>query len=401
MTDNSTTPIRRIYTRDNLPVLRSMDSETVDLIYLDPPFNSGRQWVKRIQAAKEEVDISFKDTWDLDDIRADYEYIMWRDCPDAVALIDAMAKVNGDSWKSYLTYMGVRILEMHRILKPTGSIYYHCDPTMSHGVKLLIDAIFGNDNFRNEVLWCYRTGGISRRWLAKKHDVILVYGKDKEISTFNIVKEKSYLSHKYGFKNIEIYRDAKGFYTLTSLRDWWVIDALRGNMKQAVGYPTQKPLELLERVIESSSNEGDLVLDPFCGCATTCVAAEHLGRNWIGIDLSKVARELVISRLEKDVVKPLVDPYAAVETPTGLPKRTDLKRTDDDNIRSKKYEQQNGKCARCDRKIDLKDLTIDLIIGTENGGQDEDQNIQLLCTSCNSEKGARGMEYLIKKIAAR
>ena len=147
MQSNFLLPQRAIYTGDNLPFLRSMDSETADLIYLDPPFNSGKQWANPVQAAGRRAMAEFKDTWDLSDIHADHEYEMARYFPEAVDLIDAMARVNGESWKAYLIYMGVRLLEMRRVLKPTGSIYYHCDPVMSHGVKLLMDAIFGREKF--------------------------------------------------------------------------------------------------------------------------------------------------------------------------------------------------------------------------------------------------------------
>ena len=170
MQSNFLLPQRAIYTGDNLPFLRSMDSETADLIYLDPPFNSGKQWANPVQAAGRRAMAEFKDTWDLSDIHADHEYEMARYFPEAVDLIDAMARVNGESWKAYLIYMGVRLLEMRRVLKPTGSIYYHCDPVMSHGVKLLMDAIFGRANFRNEIVWCYTGPSAIKTGFPRKHD---------------------------------------------------------------------------------------------------------------------------------------------------------------------------------------------------------------------------------------
>ena len=135
--------IRRIYTGDNLPILRGMDSETADLIYLDPPFNSGKQWENPVEAGGRKALASFKDTWELSDSHPDEEYALGQQYPATLPLIDSLYAINGGSWKAYLIYMGVRLAEMRRILKPTGSIYFHCDPVMSHGVKLLMDAIFG------------------------------------------------------------------------------------------------------------------------------------------------------------------------------------------------------------------------------------------------------------------
>ena len=296
-------PNRTLYTADNLPVLRSMNSNSIDLIYLDPPFNTGRTFANPIKAGSKKAIASFEDTWRLADIHEDEKSELAVRYPRTASIIDSMQIINDDSWAAYLIYMGIRIAEMRRILKESGSIYFHCDPTMSHGVKLLMDSIFGKKNFRNEIVWCYRTGGVSKKWFGRKHDVILYYAKnsDAKLTVFNLLKEKSYLTHKYGFKNIEILEDAQGPYTMAGMRDWWAIDALRGNQPESTGYPTQKPLALLRRIIEASSNKGDMVLDPFCGCATTCVAAERLGRQWVGIDWSDEAAELVVSRLKKDV----------------------------------------------------------------------------------------------------
>lgn len=195
-----------------------------------------------------------------------------------------------------------RLRELHRVLVPTGSLYLHCDPTMSHYAKVLLDAIFAEDRggFLNEIVWSYRTGGTSKRWFGRKHDTILLYVKDAAAHTFNAGKEKSYLQHKYGFKNVEIFQEPapdSRFYTMVGQRDVWTIDALRGNQPEAVGYPTQKPLALMHRIVAASSNEGDLVLDPYCGCGTTLVAAQQLGRRWIGIDCASAAIELARQRL--------------------------------------------------------------------------------------------------------
>lgn len=266
--------------------------ESVDLIYLDPPFNSkrlynafhgGAQWV------------AFDDTWrwheaidDFDEVASD---------PSLAPTMEGLRRIHGEgSEMAYLSYMANRLRECRRSLKPTGSLYLHCDPTMSHSLKLILDGIFGKQNFRNEIVWAYRTGGVSKQWFGRKHDVLFFYVKSGSYC-FNLIKEKSYLTHKYGFKNIEIKKDRKGWYTETFCRDWWVIEALRGNHPEISGYPTQKPMALLERIIKASSNEGDVVLDPFCGCGTTLHAAQGLHRSWIGIDVCVTACKVIEKRL--------------------------------------------------------------------------------------------------------
>ena len=166
-------------------------------------------------------------------------------------------------------------------------------------MKLLLDAIFGAGNFHNEIVWYYKTGGVSKRWFGRKHDTILFYSKGDHY-TFHPQQEKSYLSHKYGFSNIDIEEDDRGYFRRVAMRDVWDIPALRGNQPEATGFPTQKPLTLYERIIKASSNEGDIVLDPFCGSGTTVVAAERLGRQWLAMDLWDGAYEMLVGRLEAE-----------------------------------------------------------------------------------------------------
>ena len=201
--------------------------------------------------------------------------------------------------------MAVRLFELHRILKPAGSIYLHCDPTASHYLKLLMDGIFGKDSFRNEVIWSYRTGGTSRNRFARKHDVLLYYAARG--ATFNGQKEKAYTRNKsrraglinYGAGKAIFHEDEDGVYNLVCMRDVWNMPYLNSQARERLGYPTQKPLALLDRIIKISSNPGDIVLDPFCGCATALVAAERLGRQWAG-DLSPLAVNLVTNRITED-----------------------------------------------------------------------------------------------------
>lgn len=262
----------------------------MDLIYADPPFNSNRDYA------------TFTDTWRWD--ATAYADVISR-LPDRPArILEAFHTLLGpNSALAYLVHLAPRLAELHRVLAPTGSLYLHCDPTMSHYSKVLLDAQFAGDSggFLNEIVWSYRTGGTSRRWFGRKHDILLLYVKDSAAHTFNASKEKSYLTHRYGFKNVEIFREPapdSRYYTMVGLRDVWSIDALRGNQPEALGYPTQKPVALMQRIVTTSSNQGDLVLDPYCGSGTTLAVAQQLDRHWLGIDISSTAIELSARRLK-------------------------------------------------------------------------------------------------------
>jgi len=306
--------MNKLYYGDCLTIMQGMKPESVDLIYLDPPFNSDRAYnnIYKDETGRPLPDQieAFCDMWTLDTER---ERAIRR-LPELLLNAGMSADVV-DFWNqwmnalraarpkllAYLSYMMERLLVMKAILKPTGCIYLHCDPTASHYIKIMMDSVFGYDNFRNEIVWFYKTGGTSKRWFSKKHDTILFYSKTSSY-LYNLQKEKSYLTHKYGFSNVDILEDDKGYYTVVGMRDVWDIPALRGNQTESMNFKTQKPLELLNRIIKSSSNQGDLVLDPFCGCATTLEAAQTLGRRWIGIDIAihavkRVARVRLQDRL--------------------------------------------------------------------------------------------------------
>ena len=288
---------RTIYIGDNLDVMRDMPSSSVDLIYLDPPFNSNRNY--------ESNGASFKDTWKLSDVDALHYSQISDGCPRLYEVIRCAQVVYGDGMMAYLTMIGVRMLEMERLLKPAGSIYLHCDPTAGAYLRLLMDAVFGKDNFRNEIIW--RIGWVSgfktqkRGWI-RNHDTILYYASPEAAKKFN----KEYLPYPDGYVRRDGKRPTgKGI----PLEDTWNCSAgdrldsimIKSFSKEKMGYPTQKPLQLLERIIKASSNEGDMVLDPFCGSATTCVAAERLGRKWVGIDRSEEAGEMIQRRLVRNL----------------------------------------------------------------------------------------------------
>ena len=293
-------PDNILYEMDNLEVLRGMNSDTVDLIATDPPFNTPRN---RAGTAGFYVDNwrwgdtgILPDQWKWNEVHPVWlEQIKDENRP-LYEVIAAAGQSHGNDIAAFLCFLSVRLLEMRRVLKPTGSIYLHCDHTANGYIRMAMDAIFGARNFRNEIVWYYKTGGTSKRWFSRKHDTIFLYSKS-DAYTFVPQKEKSYLAHKYGFSNVNIEQDDKGFYTMVGMRDVWDIPALRGNQPENTGSPDQKPLALYERIILASSNAGDLVLDPFAGCATTIMAAHQHQRRWVGIDRRKDARYHIVCRM--------------------------------------------------------------------------------------------------------
>ena len=375
-----------------MPIMRGMESESVDLIYLDPPFNSNRTYSAPI--GSKAAGAAFKDTWTLDDTDDAWWGEIADEHPSLYKVIDAAGEVGGKGDKAYLIYMAMRLLEMRRILKPTGSVYLHCDQTMSHALKMTMDAVFCKEGgkFLNEVVWCYKSGGVSKKWFSKKHDIIFAYTKSKEY-IFNPQKEKSYMAEGSGDNPKQTYfTDENGKYTLVNSKDWWQIGILATSAKERTGYPTQKPLALLERIIKASSNEGDMIFDPFCGCATALIAAQDFNRKWIGIDISPKAVELVGRRLKDELGF-----FSDFIHRDDIPKRKkDVKRTK--NIKHILYGEQEGKCGGCNLWFPFRNMTLDHIIPRKKGGTDDDSNFQLLCGSCNSTKGDREQSYLIARL---
>jgi len=289
---------------------RDIPDELIDLVYLDPPFNSNRDYNL---SNKEKNDKSgsdrkaFSDTWRWDKTSEHTMTKIKESSPELLSLVRGLVKGQGNTpVAAYLVMMTPRLLEIHRVLKNSGSIYLHCDPTSSHYLKIILDQIFGATHFRNEIAWSYKGGGRSKKHFARKHDTILFYTKSDEW-TFNFQDilvdrtNRTYFTDENGDRYWLKY--GKRYYLKHEGKvpeDWWAdIDPLHGPYKERLGYPTQKPLALLERIIRASSNEEDFVLDPFCGCGTTLVAAEQLGRKWIGIDISNDAIEITEKRLKE------------------------------------------------------------------------------------------------------
>ena len=394
-----------LYTNDNLFILNGLNSNLVDLIYLDPPFNSKRFYAAPI--GSKAAGANFKDIWFWKDVNEEYLNTLAEKYPALTDFIASAGAVHSKSMKAYLTYMAQRVIEMHRILKDTGSLYLHCDTTAGHYLKALLDVVFGEKNFKNEIIWHYRRWTGKAKKFQELHDIIYFYTKSEDY-TFNPLyteytegskkrKEQGVL-HRFkkgedpflvSDKNI----DEKG----VRENDVWQIPFIAPSAKERTGYPTQKPIALLKRIIEASSNEGDIVLDPFCGCATTCVAAQQLGRKWIGIDIAEQAADILIERLSSDagIFKDFINTSV-------IPQRTDIQRVEPvKSVKERLYKEQNGLCNACGTEFDIWNLEIDHIIPKSKGGGDYYENYQLLCSHCNKMKSDNPMESLRLKIETR
>jgi site-specific DNA-methyltransferase (adenine-specific) len=327
--------LNNLYYGDNLDILRKkIKDETVDLCYIDPPFNSKRNYnqiYNRIGNEDRAQAQAFMDTWKWDELaNSGYTEILaneeGRFASQLVELIKGLHGVLGmGSLLAYLVSMSLRVTEIQRVLKTTGNFYLHCDPTASHYLKLVLDAVFcsrGGD-FVNEVIWGYSIGGKSKNAFGRKHDVILYYAKSADDHVFNeagaviprkpnshmrvgIDTDEREFQEKTDRKTGKVYR-----YYLDEgkiAEDYWTdIETLNREDRERLGYPTQKPEALLERIIKTSSDEGGVVLDAYCGCGTTVAVAQRLNRKWTGIDITYQSISLVLRRLEgtfgSDVLK--------------------------------------------------------------------------------------------------
>ena len=291
---------RIIFCRDNLEILRGINDKCIDLIYLDPPFNKKKVFSAPLGSSAEGAE--FSDIFREEDIKDEWVKSIEFENPALHSYLMGVKTFSNIYNYCYLVYMAVRLLECHRILRDTGSIYLHCDPTMSHYLKIVMDCIFSENNFRNEIIWCYTGPSSSKRWFPRKHDVIFWFSAGNAWTFHEDKMRIPYVKLETG-RTSGIFKKAATLDSRGKLpEDWWSHFSPVGRLQsERTGYPTQKPLALLERIISASSNKGDVVLDPFCGCATTCVAAERLDRQWIGVDVSIKAFEIVKKRLGKEV----------------------------------------------------------------------------------------------------
>ncbi|MBI3335523.1 MAG: restriction endonuclease [Candidatus Portnoybacteria bacterium] len=307
---------RTLFFGDNLEILREkIPDESFDLIYLDPPFNSNRNYNILFQEGLQESEAqvqAFEDSWHWtqDTEKIFQELIGVRKSDTKINenisdLMQALEKiVKKNDVMAYLTMMTIRLIELHRVLKSTGSLYLHCDPTASHYLKIILDVVFGKKNFRNEIVWAYRGGGAPHKDFGRRHDIILRYSKSDDYSFYPDPVRMPYQAEGIGRVDESMWGRHKGtdkIYKPHPLgkipEDWWIINPLNANDPERLGYPTQKPEALLERIIKSSTKEGDWVLDPFCGCGTTVAVAEQLNRRWVGIDITMLAINLIRHRL--------------------------------------------------------------------------------------------------------
>ncbi|MDZ4786953.1 MAG: site-specific DNA-methyltransferase, partial [bacterium] len=254
---------------ENLDFLKSFHQELkekIELIYIDPPFFTQKDFYTsdkyKYQKQPKVKEIAYQDKW-------------------------------GGSIENYLVFMRERLFLMRELLSESGSLYLHCDYRTSAHLRILLEEVFGEKNYINEIIWFYKTGGMPKGLgFAKKHDTIHFVTKNHKKATWNPQREKSYLSHKYGFKNIDLKEDEAGIYNLVGMRDVWEIPALRGNQPERLNYPTQKPEVLLERIILASTKKDDVVADFFAGSGTTGAVAKRLGRKWLLVDQGDVSNSI-------------------------------------------------------------------------------------------------------------
>lgn len=448
---------RELYIHDNLPVLRGLEKDSVDMIYLDPPYNSKKAYSAPIGTKAEGQ--KFDDTWRWTELDTAWLGEIDRRCAPLSSVIESVRAVRGDGDAAYCAMMGIRMIQMNRVLKPSGSIYLHCDDTANHLLRFCMDAVFKKGRYLNEIVWRrYGSHNDPKKW-GRVCDRILYYaGKGKTWNPPLIPLDKDTLDRDYRNK------DEKGRFSTSPLhargltgggyegvwrgiRDVWKfnlteLDKLdeqgliywppKGKVprrkvyydpnsgkpmadlmddigyvsgKEYTGWKTQKPLALLQRLIRASSNPGDLVLDPFCGCATACVAAEIEGRQWIGIDACKAANDITRVRLSEVAIDWLDEKVKVFHIP---PKNLELVETNrksrnyrtSDNI-DLLYGNQRGDCPGCGGHYRVKDFHMGHIVPITKLGGDEVANLQLLCGHCNSTKADGTMNDLWNRLVEK
>ncbi|MCY4047260.1 MAG: DNA methyltransferase [Candidatus Dadabacteria bacterium] len=437
---------RTLYHGDNLKFLMEMNSGTIDLVATDPPFNKSKDFHATPDSLAKGA--KFQDRWSWKkDVQQEWVDQITDDHPALKESIEAARAAHSDGMGAFCCFLAVRLLEMKRILKQTGSIYIHCDPTASHYIKTIMDAIFGRKNFINEIVWNYEKWTNAGNIFQRNHDLILFYGMpeykfnkqygERTQRQKSLMKAGYNLGSSNGVRLVRIYdknnpnvvkklsewkAEGRAVYYVDepegkALSDVWDIPSLNGQAKERYGYPTQKPLALYERIIETSSDEGDVVLDPFCGCATTLVAAERLKRKWVGMDIWDEAKDAVIKRLSKEG-KLNSDQLSSPETlfywdkiiyETTPPERADNDIKEDRPVyqvpeRFQEPGQKMGRqemveyllkhngpvCQGCDREFsDPRYLELDHNTPRSDGGLNHITNRVLLCGPCNRLKSNR------------
>jgi len=335
----------RLFYGDNLDILQGtfldgkvqhpyIPDESVDLIYLDPPFQSGRNYNMLFAEPdgtwSRAQDTAFQDMWHWHDATArEFNRLVAQGGVVSDVLAAVYGLLGGCKMLAYLTMMAPRLVELWRTLKPTGSLYLHCDPAAGHYLKVLMDCLFGGECFRNEIVWCYRKFGRSGRYFPRSHDTLLFYAKGDNVFNPQHVAPSASTVKRWGTKKRGGKTPTDRYATDAEspgaiMPDHWDINLIIGANPERLGYPTQKPEALLERVILASSNEDDVVLDPFCGCGTSVVVAHRLKRRWIGIDVTHLAVGLIKSRLRDVFGDDVRDAFDIIGEPADLPGAHDL-----------------------------------------------------------------------------
>lgn len=489
-------PNRTLFVADNLRVMRGIDSESIDLIATDPPFNSKRSFNAPLGSKAAEQ--KFDDRWRWDEVTDEWHDVIAADHPAIKELIEAAAVIEGgtvsssgkvetgvtDSIAAFLAWMAPRVVEMHRVLKPTGSFYLHCDDAANSYLRLLLDGIFGKNRFRNEIVWQRTEGkGLNPTKYVRNCDRLLYYTKggkptwNQQYDPFDSSYGSDWRQDERGpwdaadltggkAGSVEAYKPFNGvipspgrawappprdkfppnsglpddYETLDALSKCEALDAaglihwpnkkngiprykkylstLRGkyasdlitnvppvssHSEERTGWRTQKPLALYSRIIKASSNIGDLVLDPFAGCATTCVAAEQLQRRWIGIDIDPIAENVTKDRLQSEtgLFEQDGNPVTVRKNP---PKRTDIPIVSDDKLRLALWNNQAHRCGNpyCDAlELRVVDLHLDHRIPKSRGGEDGILNRVGLCQNCNNRKGTKAWGVFLNEERAK
>ena len=449
-----------IFISDNLPFLKALDTESIDLICIDPPFGKKQTLVGELKPPlsddEKRIERELMDSWGVYDLTTAYElgleypdqtgttakfddiwnfkirvYEDWLTSleginPGAYWLIQSTRHTHSDSIAAYIAFMVERMLEIKRVLKPTGSVYLHCDHEANAYLRQMMDAIFGQSNFRNEIVWSYRTGGVSKKYWPRKHDTLLFYVKSDSYIHQPLQERVTYDKAFFTSKT-----DKSGqHYAEVYVRDVWDnIKPLINMSNERTGYPTQKPQTLARRIIEASSKPGDIVLDCFAGCAYVPVAAELTGRRWIACDMSPRAWTIVRRQFHKhpdlqivtegelsagESVTPRMENAGRVirvRGPSELPIRT----TPDEpvamlirtlpEIQFKQRALEDGDaiweafvaywgtgCWYCgmEKSNDRRELQLDHIEPNKQDGSNDDcWNRALACVACNSDKSNR------------
>ena len=478
---------RGVYIADNLDFLRAINTASVDLVCIDPPFakndtftadklkppikqdelDNERRLLKDWDiTTAEEADAAgiawpddpksrggYRDTWDWDtDVHPDWQTDLEHHHPALAKLIEVTREIHGDGIAAYLCFMAIRLVEIHRILKPTGSLYLHCNYTANGYLRQLLDGVFGREQFRNEVVWAYQRWTGATKTFQRMHDTIYFYAKSGEAVFHQLSEPYSNKSQHKGRRNSTFTAEGKIQQEYTgdtsrqkAMRDVWEISYLNSQAKERTGYPTQKPIALAERIIQASTNPGDIVLDCFAGCAYAALAAEKLGRKWIACDINLRAWTVFQRQFNKGGDLPKLtcndqttgqqvmgsEPTVTIHGPKELPKRTtprtvEIKalRTNNrragGNVPEGKREKPlmtpreilkelldftDGKAYCCgfisknaDGSYAYGDYELDHIIPKSVGGPDEITNRQPLCSTHNNLK--RDLDLDLKELRA-